>query len=224
MQPSQPEEAPPSLQRREKALLTTRLRSETLLTVDGYSVATHPSLKPGLYVVTRPEATLDKATGELIEGYTVDLTAPSCTCKMFEFSRDKEECKHLRAVLRHIGQCYNLLAPMLMESGLMLAQAGLAIPSLAAPTTPALRACPHCKHPDTIALPDYPGQWVCPECLRISDELLDEGFGARMPTAETRVKIDRPAPIKFATAPNPTPSTPKLRPGRGIPSARSARS
>ena len=104
----------------------------------------------------------------------------------------------------------------------MLAQAGLAIPSLAAPTTPALRACPHCKHPDTISLPDYPGQWVCPECLRISDELHDEGFGARRSVPvpakpKPAPTTPRPAPIKFATAPNPTPPTPKLRPGRGIP-------
>ncbi|CAB4139340.1 Zinc finger, SWIM-type [uncultured Caudovirales phage] len=122
-----PQEAPP-LPRREKALETTRLRATTLLSKDGYAVDTHPSLRPGLYVVTKPEATLDKTTGEVVEGYEVDLLAPSCTCKMFEFSRGVS-CKHLLATMEHIAHCYNLLAPMLAESG-------LTIPSQLIPSAP----------------------------------------------------------------------------------------
>jgi hypothetical protein len=204
MQPRELPVAPP-LPRRAKALETTRLRSTTLLSKDGYAVDTHPSLRPGLYIVTKPEATLDKTTGEVVEGYEVDLLAPSCTCKMFEFSRGVS-CKHLLATLEHIGHCYNLLAPMLAESKLTIPPQ--LIPS--APAACASIACPHCGHTSTIPLPDFPGQHVCTssQCLKTFDEVQSPSLGTR--------PAPKPEPIKFATAPNPAPPAPK-RAGRGIP-------
>ena len=47
-------------ERQRKALDTTLLRSETLLTEGGYELLAHPSLRPGLYTIKRPEAHLDK--------------------------------------------------------------------------------------------------------------------------------------------------------------------
>ncbi len=201
-------------ERQQKALDTTLLRSETLLTVDGYELHAHPSLRPGLYTIRKPEATLDKKTGEIVEEYIVDITAPSCTCKMFEFSRGVN-CKHLRATLRHIGQCYNLLAPMLAQSGLTIP--AQFIPEAPKTTTEVSLTCPHCGHGSTIPVPDYPGQRVCisSRCLKTFDEVQSPEFGTRPAPA----KLPGSTPLKFSTAPNPpAPSAPKpARPGRGIP-------
>ena len=172
--PAQIGTSTPLSERREKAVATTIERGDTLLT-DGYKIDPHPSLRPGLYIVTKPSPTLDKATGELVESYEVDTTAGphgSCQCKMFEFAPDdKKTCKHLRATLKHIAHCYNFLAPM-------LAQSGLGVPGVEKAATAPTRAlsCPHCGHGSTIAAQDL-GQHICLKCLRFFDEVQSPNFG-----------------------------------------------
>jgi hypothetical protein len=89
------------------ALETTRQRATTLLP-DGYRIEPI-NASSGVFFVRRPAPLLDKKTGEITDGYTVDLGDGSCTCKMFEMSGAVRSCKHALACREAVAEAARML-------------------------------------------------------------------------------------------------------------------
>lgn len=98
-----------------KALATTTERAKTLF-ADGYKLDPVPG-KPGVYTVTRPTPRIEKRTGEIIESYTVRMTAHGaiCNCPQYQ-SRSvngERDCKHAKATRDAVAEALRIAGPFL---------------------------------------------------------------------------------------------------------------
>lgn len=99
-------------ERVEKALKTTKERS-LFLFQSGYRFEPDPH-RPGFYFCRRPLPFIDKKTGEIVEGYWLDVTRGDtfCSCPQFNYAKD---CKHRIALVRALRDAVDLLYPMLKK-------------------------------------------------------------------------------------------------------------
>lgn len=98
----------PAPTRRERAHATIAARAATL-EQDGYTFEPITDAGPGAYWCQRPTPRIEKRTGELIEGYRLDLTDDGdgrCDCPAWQHYG---QCKHLKALRTALERALRLL-------------------------------------------------------------------------------------------------------------------
>lgn len=111
------------LARDTKSLATSLELAKSLFTTEGYTLHVRHEAGPGRFFVQRPAPLLDRRTGELTEGYDVDIVAGTCGCPLFVRLAERSHlpgreclrpsCKHLAATQLEFARAYNLIAPFL---------------------------------------------------------------------------------------------------------------
>jgi hypothetical protein len=96
------------------AIRTTERRAETLL-ADGYKLEATDT--PGIYWMARPTPLVNKKTGEVTEGYWIDLMdGCACSCRLYEVHG---RCKHSIAAFEELRGAIQLLMPLLRDRQLL---------------------------------------------------------------------------------------------------------
>jgi len=207
-------------QRDVKSLATSLALGKTLFTTGNYTLETLHELGPGKYFVRRPEPLINTKTGELIEGYEVDLVTATCTCPLFVrlasrahlpgYEDLKPCCKHLWATQADLLAFYERHHPLIKaDIPLLLGSqphfSASLVPSVSAPQIP---NCPDCgKQMRSMAKQGHPEAYHCSRCVRFWDD-------ASLMLREDALHVPGPllragSPPAFATAPNPVPPSPR---------------
>lgn len=92
------------------AIQTTTARAATLV-MDGYTIEPIDAFK-GLFFVRRPNPLVDRNTGEVTEGYEVNVIDGTCTCPMFcraVAATGDGVCKHVLSAREEVRKAFRLL-------------------------------------------------------------------------------------------------------------------
>lgn len=92
------------------AIETTKARAATLL-MDGYTVEPIDAFR-GYFFVRRPTPLVDRRTGEITEGYIVNVIDGTCDCPQFVHSlaaTGDGQCKHCIAAREEVRKAFALL-------------------------------------------------------------------------------------------------------------------